>query len=103
MVGRAVYEHPLRWTQIDEIFFGEPQKDISASIILKNLLPYAELHLLKGGRLWDICKHTLNLVQAVPGARKWRNNLSQKAQKSKAGLNIKKLVNNSKARRDSMV
>ncbi len=88
MVGRAIYSNPLIWKQIDEIFYGEKPRNIKASIILKDLIPYAQKHLERNGRLWDICRHTLNLVQGVKGARKWRNELSTKAQKPKADLNV---------------
>ncbi|AAP99060.1 MULTISPECIES: tRNA dihydrouridine(20/20a) synthase DusA [Prochlorococcus] len=88
MVGRAIYSNPLMWKEIDDIFFGEKKVKINASIILRGLIPYAEKHLSKNGRLWDICKHTLHLVQGVKGARKWRNELSQKAQNPKAELII---------------
>ncbi len=88
MVGRAVYANPLLWNQIDEIFFGEKAKIISASQVIKGLIPYAEKHLNRNGRLWDICKHTLHLVQGVKGARKWRNELTQKAQTPKADLDV---------------
>jgi len=86
MVGRALYSHPLMWKEIDTLFFDQKPKPISASIILRGLIPYAESHLNKNGRLWDICRHTLNLVQGVTGARKWRNELSKKAQTPNADL-----------------
>ena len=89
MVGRAVYSHPLLWKRIDELFFEEERKEkIYASTIINNLLPYAELHLKNNGKLWDIAKHFLKLVEKVPGARKWRNELSIKAQKSKGDIEI---------------
>ena len=61
MVCRAIYSEPLLWKEIDTMFFGEAPKTISPSTVLKNLIPYAEKHLNKNGRLWDICKHSLNL------------------------------------------
>ncbi|KGG16935.1 MULTISPECIES: tRNA dihydrouridine(20/20a) synthase DusA [unclassified Prochlorococcus] len=88
MIGRAIYSNPLLWKNIDHFFFGEKEKRISASSTIKGLIPYAEKHLKQNGRLWDICKHTLNLVQGVKGARKWRNELSMNAQQQKADLNI---------------
>ncbi len=88
MVGRAIYSNPLLWKQIDEIFFGDQEKKITASTVIKGIIPYAENHLRQNGRLWDICKHTLNLVHGVKGARKWRNELSRKGQQSNADLQI---------------
>ena len=87
MVGRAAYEHPLRWQAIDTLIFDEENdRNKRASTIIKKLLPYAEKHLQKNGRLWDLCRHLLQLVEDVPGARKWRRNLSLKGQKTNAGL-----------------
>ncbi len=88
MVGRAIYANPLLWKNLDEVFFGEKTEIITASKILKNLVPYAERHLSKNGRLWDICKHTLHLVQGVKGARQWRNELSKEAQTPNADIKI---------------
>ncbi len=88
MVGRAIYSNPLIWQHIDEIFFGETEKKITASIILKGLIPYAEKHLNRNGRLWDICRHSLHLVQGVKGARIWRKELSLKAQNKNADLSV---------------
>ena len=78
----------MLWRQIDEIFFGDKEKTITASKIIKGIIPYAENHLKNNGRLWDICKHTLNLVHGEHGARKWRNEISLEAQRSNADLNI---------------
>ena len=88
MVGRAAYKHPLRWQNMDEIIFGEPHKLIKPSNILRKMIPYAETHLNNNGRLWDICKHTLQLVEGVAGARSWRNKFGKKAQKRNAGLDV---------------
>ncbi len=88
MVGRAAYSHPLRWQIIDEIIYGEKPRNTNASGVIRALIPHAQQHLQQGGKLWDICKHTLQLVEGVPGARSWRKNLSFKAQKAKAEINI---------------
>ena len=88
MVGRAVYEHPLRWKSIDELIYQEAPKVINASEIVRGMIPYAETHLLKNGRMWDICRHLLQVVEGVPGAKSWRRNLSCKAQKAKANLQV---------------
>jgi len=88
MVGRAAYSHPLRWNKIDEIIYGEESRFINASGVIRALIPHAQNHLNKDGKLWDICKHILQLVEGVPGARSWRRELGLNAQKSTAEINI---------------
>ncbi len=86
MVGRAAYQHPLRWKKIDELIFNAKPSSINASGAIKQILPYAEAHLRRNGKLWDIAKHLINLVEGVQGAKKWRYELSQEAQAKNADL-----------------
>jgi len=90
MVGRSIYEHPLEWEKIDEVIFKENPKIIKPSTIIKGVIPYAEKHLGREGRLWEISRHLVNVVQNVPGARSWRRELSQKSQKKEADICILK-------------
>ena len=88
MVGRAAYSHPLRWTSVDALIFGEPPQQIRASDVVRGMIPHAEAHLQRGGRLWDLCRHLVQLVEGVRGARHWRRNLGHQAQRPEAKLNV---------------
>ncbi len=88
MVGRAVYSNPLLWQEIDSIIYGAKKHIVKPSEVIRGLIPYTDEHLSKEGRVWDICKHLLQLVQGVPGARVWRNELSSQAQTGKGSLDI---------------
>lgn len=88
MVGRAAYNHPLRWQSMDERIYGEKARSVKASAVVKGLIPHAQVHLRDGGRIWDVCRHLLQLVEGVPGARGWRRNLGINAQKANADLNV---------------
>ncbi len=79
MIGRAAYKHPLFWTEIDEKLYGNNPNKKSASKIILSLIPYIENHLKSGGETWDICKHLINLVERIPKAKIWRNQISQKS------------------------
>jgi tRNA-dihydrouridine synthase A len=79
MVGRSVYKHPLRWSEIDQKVYGINTKPKSASKIIYSLIPYIEEHLSNGGKSWDICKHLINLVEGIPKAKIWRNQISNKS------------------------
>ena len=87
MVGRAAYDHPLRWADVDAVFYGHaPRHQRRPSAIVEAMVPYAEAHMARGGRLWDVARHLLQLVQGVPGARAWRRRLSEGAMVRGAGL-----------------
>ena len=76
MIGRSAYKHPLKWSNIDEQFYGNLKTIKKASSIILNLLPYIENHVSNGGSTWDICKHLINIVENVPNAKKWRNKVA---------------------------
>jgi len=79
MIGRSVYKHPLRWSEIDQKVYGINTKSKSASDIIFSLIPYIEKHLTNGGKSWDICKHLINLVEGIPKAKIWRNQITTKS------------------------
>ena len=90
MIGRSVYKHPLRWSEIDQKIYGVNTKPKSASGIILSLIPYIEKHLSRGGKSWDICKHLINLVEGIPKAKIWRNQISTKSISKE--LNIEDLL-----------
>ena len=90
MIGRSAYKHPLRWSEIDQKIFGINTNPKSASNIIFSLIPYIEKHLSGGGKSWDICKHLINLVEGIPRAKIWRNQISNKSIKRE--LDIKYLL-----------
>ena len=79
MIGRSVYKHPIRWSEIDQKIYGINTKPKSASDIIISLVPYIEEHLSNGGKSWDICKHLINLVEGIPKAKIWRTHISNKS------------------------
>ena len=88
MVGRAAYSHPFLWTKIDSLIFGQKEKYLSRSKIIKKLIPFAQKHLEHNGRLWNMSKHIINLIENIPNAKILRQELSEKCQNSKADVSI---------------
>ena len=86
MIGRSVYKHPLRWSEIDQKIYGKKFKYASASKIIFSLIPYIENHIKNGGEMWDICKHLINLVEAIPKAKIWRKQISTRAIKKELSI-----------------
>ncbi|MFO7629859.1 MAG: tRNA dihydrouridine(20/20a) synthase DusA [Prochlorococcaceae cyanobacterium] len=89
MVGRAAYDHPLRWAGVDREIFGEPDStDLRPSQVLRGLLPYSERWCGAGGRLWPIARHLVHLVEGISGARHWRRQLAEAAGQAGAGAEV---------------
>ena len=89
MVGRAAYDHPLRWNQVDLLVFGDGSRSCAtASSVVRGLLPYAERWCSEGGRLWAIARHLVQVVEGVSGARHWRRDLGQAAGARHAGPEV---------------
>ena len=86
MIGRSVYKYPLRWSEIDQKIYGINKKSKSASEIILSLIPYIEEHITNGGKSWDICKHLINLVEGIPKAKIWRNQISTKSIKKELDI-----------------
>ena len=49
-------------------------------------------HLEEKGRLWNMAKHILNLIENIPNAKKLRQELSEKCQNKKADVSILKKI-----------
>jgi len=92
MVGRAAYSHPFVWTKIDSMIYGEEEKKLSRSKIIKQMIPFAQQHLENDGRLWNIAKHILNLIENIPNAKILRQELSEKCQNKISDVSILKKI-----------
>jgi tRNA-dihydrouridine synthase A len=89
MVGRAVYDHPLRWAEVDLRIHGDGgSAPATAASVVRGLIPHAERWRTRGGRLWPIARHLVKLVQGVHGARGWRHQLTQAAGEPQAGAEV---------------
>ncbi len=89
MVGRAAYDHPLRWATVDRRLFHDDSEPIAcASTVVRGLIPYAERWVNGGGRLWAIARHLVQVVEGVSGARHWRRDLGLAAGARDAGPEV---------------
>jgi tRNA-dihydrouridine synthase A len=89
MVGRAAYEHPLRWGGVDAFIHGDSSKPpAKASAVVRGLIPHAERWRSRGDRLWPIARHLVHVVEGVSGARHWRAALTREAGAREAGAEV---------------
>lgn len=78
MIGREAYTNPYFLAEVEREIFGAPSIKTRHEII-DALLPYIDRSLQNGVPLKDITRHILGLYQGLPGARKWRQILSNEA------------------------
>lgn len=88
MLGRAAYQTPYILSTVDQRYFGSTDAPRSAHEVARQMIPYIETHLVRGGSLFQVTRHMLGLFHGVPGARAWRRYLSENAYKKEAGLDV---------------
>jgi len=88
MVGRAAYSHPYLWKEIDSMIYGQKENSLTRSKIIKKIIPFAQKHLENDGRIWNIGKHIINLIENIPNAKILRQELSEKCQNNQADVSI---------------
>jgi len=87
MIGREAYKNPYFLADIErEIFQNASVR--SRHDVINDLLPYINEILQNNVPLKDITQHILGLYKGIPGARRWRQVLSQEACKPTANANI---------------
>jgi tRNA-dihydrouridine synthase A len=59
-----------------------------AAQVVRGLMPYADRWLGRGDRLWPIARHLVKLVEGVPGARYWRQQITLAAGDRQAGVQV---------------
>ncbi len=88
MIGRAAYHQPTDvLAEADALIYqAGPARD--PIDVAREMVPYIEQHLVKGGRLHQITRHMLGLFAGRPGARAWRRALSEGAVQDGAGPEV---------------
>ncbi len=83
MLGRAAYQNPWILAELSARL-GLPAAG-SRRAVVEVMANYARRHIENGGRLQQIARHMLGLFHGQPGARSWRQKLSQNMHLPDAG------------------
>ena len=84
MLGREAYHNPYLLAEFDARYYNDPEQVPSRRDVIEAMLPYIhhQLQLAQrndaknGVRLNSICRHMLGLTAGLPGARRFRQTLS---------------------------
>ncbi len=88
MVGRAAYENPYSFIEVDRVFFGDKSPSLTREEIAQRMIPYIAEWQARGRSITSLARHILGLYHGMPGASHFRRTLSGKL----IGRNIAELM-----------
>ena len=88
MLGRAAYQTPALLAGVDCALFDRTVLSLTPFEAVRNYRSYIAARLDEGVRLSSMTRHMLGLFNGMPGARRWRRVLSEKAPKPGADLAV---------------
>lgn len=88
MIGRAAYENPYLFAEVDRRFFDPEAPVASKREVIEAMKIYAARHLESGTRLGYITRHMTQLCHRHAGARGWRRHLSERGHRPGAGVEV---------------
>lgn len=88
MLGRAAYRQPAMLREVDAAIYGDARSGPDDHALLEAMAEHAETHIRAGGRLNHVTRHMLGLRAGQPGARRFRQLLSEEAARPGAGADV---------------
>nr|WP_265396243.1 tRNA dihydrouridine(20/20a) synthase DusA [Leptospira bandrabouensis] len=78
MIGRAAYDNPFLFHEVDQLYFGAKENPLSREEVLRELISYIHSALKKDGKVHHILRHILGLFHGEKGAREFRKFLTDR-------------------------
>ncbi len=91
MVGRAAYHEPWMLSRVDEVLWGDEPSGITREDVIEGMTEY--LHRIAPvheNAVRNAARHTMGLMNGLPGARLWRRVLSDPAAYKEEGSEVLK-------------
>lgn len=88
MLGRAAYKEPWVLAEVDRRVFGEDTPALTREEIARQLAGYLHRRQQEGVPPRAVTRHVLGLFNGQPGARRWRQVLSDARRLDSAGAEI---------------
>ena len=88
MVGRYVYQNPSALREVDGIIYHDDRAPLDDSSVIEAMCEYIDRYIMNGGKLSNVTRHMIGLFSGRKGARKWRQTLSNEANRENAQSSI---------------
>jgi tRNA-dihydrouridine synthase A len=88
MMGRAVYHNAAQLADVDRLIYGVDSAPVDWADVRAAMMEHAARHMAAGGRLVHVTRHMIGLFQGVPGARRFRQILSERSSQRGAGAEV---------------
>ncbi|MBK8457583.1 MAG: tRNA dihydrouridine(20/20a) synthase DusA [Phyllobacteriaceae bacterium] len=88
MLGRAAYHEPAVLFAIEKALAGNPPGEPDFDAIVAAMTRHAAAHVAGGGRVGHVTRHMLGLFHGRPGARRWRQMLTEGAARNDADAGV---------------
>lgn len=88
MIGREAYSNPFVLAAMEQASLAAETNLLTRAEVINKFLPYVSAQLHNGVRLTSLTRHMLGLFQGEPGARAWRQYLSQNASLPGVGIEV---------------
>ncbi len=79
MMGRGAYQNPSDLAHVGAMIHGEEPRPVDYAALIDEMADYAGRHMATGGKLSNVTRHMIGLFTGLPGARRWRQILSERA------------------------
>lgn len=88
MVGRYVYQNPSSLREVDAKIYHDDRAPLDDGSVIEAMCEYIDRYIMNGGKLSNVTRHMIGLFSGRKGARKWRQTLSNEANRENAQSSI---------------
>ncbi len=88
MVGRYVYQNPSSLREVDAKIYHDNRVPLDDNSLIEAMCEYIDRNIKNGGKLSNVTRHMIGLFSGRKGARKWRQTLSNEANRENAQSSI---------------
>ncbi len=79
MLGRAAYDDPYLFATVDQVFYGESTPIPTRHEAVERMFDYCDAWAATGIKMTNVLRHVLHIFDGQPGARRFRQVISEKA------------------------